>query len=85
MMRLGWCLVSDFFLVKFNRVTTYYRGEYVVQAAQQISFAKAAELRLSYEEAFGHYKTAINTLLHGVQGVIDMILFMTNVVIASGV
>lgn len=43
-------------------------GGYVIQAAQQISFARSAEIKLCYEEAFGHYKTAINTLLQGVQG-----------------
>nr|XP_039258847.1 ribosomal protein S6 kinase delta-1-like [Styela clava] len=44
------------------------RGAYLQQAAQQISFARAAEVKLNYEESFGHYKAAINTLLQGVQG-----------------
>lgn len=50
-------------------LVSIFRGAYLSQAAQQISFARTAEKKEAYEEAFGHYKAAINTLLQGVQGI----------------
>ena len=43
-------------------------GDYIIQAAKQISLAQQCEANGNYHMAFTYYKSGIGTLITGVQG-----------------
>ena len=49
-------------------------GDYIIQAAKQISLAQQCEANGNYHMAFTYYKSGIGTLITGVEGNLGFLL-----------
>ena len=61
---------SGYYFIHNNNSNKMYLcvGDYIIQAAKQISLAQQCEANGNYHMAFTYYKSGIGTLITGVQG-----------------
>ncbi len=52
----------------FTITMIFFPGNYIIQAAKQISLAQQCEANGNYPMAFTYFKSGIGTLISGVQG-----------------